>query len=81
MGYKNIIESAFNSLRQSKTISDLKRNGLYPLAVYETVYDMLVEMIDNNCLSSETISPDVRDWFASHGFAISKRGIGWEVRA
>lgn len=70
---------AFNVLNDCDSAKKMNDIGLPTLALLDDAWNTLRDVYLHN--KSTTIMLEVAQFFKKHGFKVTEKGIGWEIRA
>ena len=73
------LDIAYKLLNDCDSAKQMKALGLPTLALLEAAWSTLCEV--NLCGKDTTICLEVAQFFKKHGFKVTEKGIGWEIRA
>lgn len=71
--------SAYKLLNDCDSAKKMKDIGLPTLALLDDAWNTLWNVVVYN--KSTTILSEVAQFFKKHGFKVTEKGIGWEIRA
>ena len=73
------LDIAYKLLNDCDTVKKMKALGLPTLALLNDAWSSLRDV--NMSGKSTTICLEVAQFFKKHGFKVTEKGIGWEIRA
>ena len=73
------LDIAYKLLNDCDTAKQMKALGLPTLALLDDAWATLRDV--ELCKKSTTICLEVAQFFKKHGFKVTEKGVGWEIRA